>query len=194
MARVGFVGWTVIGLLGAVWLLGYICAPSRNATLASVMLGPTVAFPILSGRAFSCTPLREPGRTRCSAAVQSGTLTIELGRGSCSAALGSRTLSCRYGGYRSGYPSLMVDAPDLRLPRLSLWAPLHFLGSLTECAWTNIAKLTALLLPLAIGCVRAARAEPLKRRLGFRLLLAVVAMPPLLLVLLVTLMTWGYLD
>jgi hypothetical protein len=186
--------WALLGLLGATWTLGYVCAPSNNTTLASVALGPTSASQILSGRAFACSAPRVGGPIRCSTQVETGTLVIELARGRCAARIGARALDCRYGGHRTGYPSLQLDAPDVRVSALSRWQPVHLLGSLSESGWTDIALVSTIVVPLALTGVLATRAERLKRRLGFRLLLAVAAMPPLLFSLLIALMFWGYLD
>lgn len=164
--------------------------------LANVILGSERSpAAILSGQAFRCGWQHGRGVTRCDAEVLQGTLVVEYASDRCHAAIGTRALRCQRSAYRLGYTSVQLeDASELRPAPLSLARPIHFVGSLSECAWGRVAELSAIMFPFTVATLLAVRSERLKRRLGFRLAFALLSVPPIWLGLMLLLLSWGYVD
>jgi hypothetical protein len=192
---VAFVCWATLALIAVASGVAFLATPRRNPQLAAVFLGPPPGAPALAGGVgFSCVWNGETSARRCERHIGATALTVEFTTTRCSARFDGRPVACRLSFAHPGYPAVQLDEIDPRLLAPSLWRPIDKLASLGECAWGTLATYVAVALPLALAGLLAARAEPLKRRIGLRLVLALFAIPPTWFVLLLALLSAGYID
>lgn len=184
----------VLGLLAAVWTLGYALAPRHYPTLASVRLGQVGDETKLSGARFACGWDAARAAQRCVGSLEDAALTLRFSPQACSAQWRGRRPACHldYGAV-PGLPSVRIDAPPLRTRRPSLAALVDYVGTLSECEWAFVAQVTLLTLLFGVAVVVWTRVSSRLMRCVY-LACAVASTPVWLLALFLWTVHMGYAD
>lgn len=185
---------TLLGLTAMVWSVGYFAAPARHPQLAMVLLGEPGAHSKLSGARFECRWDHGQSVNRCEALVEDELLVVTLSSSGCIGALGRRALACRINyGALPGYPSVQLALATPPVRGLSMAALIDFLGTLSECGWGDVARLTLLLFLAGVLTAIWRHVRSFKMRLTYAAC-ALVSMPVLFVLMLLWNVHLGYAD